>query len=443
MCKHTRNRNKVFLIMFLLVLTFSTATLVAQDSLFMNYQGRLTDSDGNPAADGDYSITFQIYDDGSTVLWSSGRQTVPVVNGLFNYLLGSAVSIPKSIFNNSPLYLGIAVDSDPEMTPRTLLTSSPSAAVAYNLAGNNIETDDDILSVKNIGETEKINIGSIAKGGIGISLMATGASEHELLTITGHTINGASMSFFDPENIDGRELMTLGSTQESGIGIVGFNPQPEPPGLVAFELFTSSAKGSGGIFNVYDLDSIKTSLSGGTLEIGTPGMGIQPSGSFAVENNNCVLNLTSMSAAGAPVVISMTTRPDSAKVGIGTLTPEEALHVVGNIGLTGEVLTLTDTKLKANIRSINNAVDIVNSLNGVRYNYRTDEYPEMKLSTKDQIGLLAEDVEKVLPELVFEDSNGTKSVAYIKLTAVLIEAVKELKSENDDLKARIEALEQK
>jgi len=442
MHRHTLIRNAVFLISFLLVFTFSITSIFAQDTLLINYQGRLTASDGSTASDDDYQITFKIYHEDGTEVWSSDEQTVPVMNGLFNYTLGSAVSLPKTVFDNSALYLGITVNSDPEMTPRTRLTSSPSAAVAYNLTGNNVETTEGILSVKNTDQTEEINIGSTERSGIGLQLRTTGADENNLLTITGQSDIGTIMTFYDPASLNGRESMSIMS-EPDGFNIVGFNPQPEPPGLVAFEILTNSAKGPGGTLNVFDLDSIKTSLSGGTLEIGTADASIQPYGSFEVAGNNCTLKLTSESAAAEAVVISMIARPDSAKVGIGTDTPQEALHVVGNIGLTGEIVSLTDTKLKTNIRSIDNAIDIVNKINGVRYNYRVDEYPEMKLAERDQIGLLAQDVEEVLPELVFEDSNGIKSVAYIKLTAVLIEAVKELKSENDDLKARIEALEQK
>jgi Chaperone of endosialidase len=442
MCKHTLIQNTVYLILFLLAIAIPTTSIVAQDSLLINYQGRLTDSDSAPVADGDYMVMFTIYDEGGTNLWSSDWQDVSAMSGLINYILGSAVPIPKSVFDYSSLYLGITVDPDPEMSPRTRLTSSPSAAVAYNLAGSNVETSEGILTVKNPDQTEEINIGSTERGGVGVQLRATGADENNLLTIAGQADFGAIMTFYDPASLNGRESMSFMS-EPDGLNIVGFNPQPEPPGLVAFEIFTNSAKGSGGMFNIYDLDSVKTSLSGGTLEIGRSDASIQPYGSFAVEGSNCTMKLTSESAAGDNVVISMITRPDSAKVGIGTNTPEEALHVVGNIGLTGEMVILTTTKLKTNIRSIDNAVEIVNNLNGVRYNYRSNEYPELKLPERDQIGLLAEDVEKVLPELVFEDSNSNKSVAYIKLTAVLIEAVKELKSENDELKARIEALENK
>ena len=58
------------------------------------------------------------------------------------------------------------------------------------------------------------------------------------------------------------------------------------------------------------------------------------------------------------------------------------------------------------------------------------------------IASIAQEIEKVIPELVIQDENsGLKSVSYGNITAVLIEAVKELKKENDALSARIKSLE--
>ena len=99
------------------------------------------------------------------------------------------------------------------------------------------------------------------------------------------------------------------------------------------------------------------------------------------------------------------------------------------------------TKLKSNIRPITNAIEKVNNLNGVRYKYRHDEFPRLKLPENDQVGLLAEDVEKVLPEIVHEDGDGNKLVAYSKITPLLIEAIKEQQEIINRLEKRIEALE--
>ncbi len=107
----------------------------------INYQGRLTDAAGEPVPDGVYNIIFTIYDDpvlfgGGHDLWTSGTQPVTITNGLFNYILGSNVSLPADIADGSSLWLGIKVWLDPEISPRTELTSVPyahHAALADNL----------------------------------------------------------------------------------------------------------------------------------------------------------------------------------------------------------------------------------------------------------------------------------------------------------------------
>ena len=126
----------------------------------------------------------------------------------------------------------------------------------------------------------------------------------------------------------------------------------------------------------------------------------------------------------------------SLRLGYGesdTTTPGASyrLDVSGNIYSSGTVTAASDITLKKNITTIDNALDKVCNLRGVEFDYIE--------SGEHNIGVIAQELEKVLPELVHTDS--TKSVAYGNLTAVLIEAVKELKKENDALSARIQSLE--
>ena len=106
----------------------------------------------------------------------------------------------------------------------------------------------------------------------------------------------------------------------------------------------------------------------------------------------------------------------------------------GNLSANGTVTASSDIKLKKNISTIDNALDKVLNLRGVEFDYiESDEH---------NIGVIAQEVEAVLPDLVHtNEETDTKSVAYGNLTAVLIEAVKELKKENDALSARIKSLE--
>jgi len=90
----------------------------------INYQGELRDSAGNPL-DGTYGITFTIYNqeaDG-TVLWTETYRGVQVKDGRFHVLLGSISPFPEELFDGDSRWLGIGVGSDPEMMPRSRITS--------------------------------------------------------------------------------------------------------------------------------------------------------------------------------------------------------------------------------------------------------------------------------------------------------------------------------
>jgi hypothetical protein len=111
-------------------------------------------------------------------------------------------------------------------------------------------------------------------------------------------------------------------------------------------------------------------------------------------------------------------------VGIGTSTPSQALQVIGNIIASGTI-TPSDARYKKNITPIVQPLEKLQQLNGVTYNYRNDEFPDMKFTDVTQVGLIAQDVEKVFPQLVFADDKGYKAVDYVKLIPLLIEGMKE------------------
>ena len=114
--------------------------------------------------------------------------------------------------------------------------------------------------------------------------------------------------------------------------------------------------------------------------------------------------------------------------------PRTVFKVEGDIEATSNVYASSDISLKDNIVTYENALDKVLALRGV-------EYDRNDLDGVHEVGLIAQEVEEIIPELVGESKDGLKNIAYGKLTAVLIEAVKELKKENDALSARIKSLE--
>lgn len=103
-----------------------------------------------------------------------------------------------------------------------------------------------------------------------------------------------------------------------------------------------------------------------------------------------------------------------------------------------DALPSSDERLKENITPIQNALDKVKELNGVEFDFKnSDDYGYLK---QHQIGLIAQEVEKVIPEIVSENKNGYLGVSYQHLTALLIEAVKEQQKQIEELKTEINLL---
>ena len=108
----------------------------------------------------------------------------------------------------------------------------------------------------------------------------------------------------------------------------------------------------------------------------------------------------------------------------------------GNFRCIGDVIIFasSDARLKKNVKPIENALDKVMQINGVEFDW--DEAAQDVHKGHD-VGVIAQEIEAVLPELVQTRDNGYKAVKYEKLTALLIETVKELKAEIDELKAQL------
>jgi hypothetical protein len=124
----------------------------------INYQGMLTDNGGTPLS-GDFDLTFTIYDapTNGTALWTETHTAVPVENGLFNVILGGETTpIPASVFDAPERYLGIKVETDPELTPRIQLTSM-GYAYRTEMAGHAIFADSAGITTPGSGSNWTLN----------------------------------------------------------------------------------------------------------------------------------------------------------------------------------------------------------------------------------------------------------------------------------------------
>lgn len=102
------------------------------------------------------------------------------------------------------------------------------------------------------------------------------------------------------------------------------------------------------------------------------------------------------------------------------------LDVTGTIYATGDITALSDERVKENVMTVENALSKVCEMRGVYYN---------KIGEAERkVGVIAQEVERIVPELVIENASGYKSVAYTNALGLIIEAIKELKDEIESLK---------
>lgn len=109
-------------------------------------------------------------------------------------------------------------------------------------------------------------------------------------------------------------------------------------------------------------------------------------------------------------------------------TPSHKFEVDGDIFATGEIVASSDISFKENLQTISNPIEKVKNLNGYTYNRIGQD--------RRSVGLVAQEVEKVLPEAVLGE-DGNKSLAYGNIVALLVETVKEQQKQIEELKKTI------
>ena len=118
--------------------------------------------------------------------------------------------------------------------------------------------------------------------------------------------------------------------------------------------------------------------------------------------------------------------------GAMSLTTGGILTVASSITAGGDITAFSDRRVKENIETIDNALNKVTQLRGVSYN---------RIGAEERsIGVIAQEVQEVLPEVVREGQDGMLSVAYGNITGVLIEAIKEQQKQIEELKAQLDGL---
>ena len=268
----------------------------------------------------------------------------------------------------------------------------------------------------------------------------TGGTERMVITATGDIGVGTdapSGTFHIVNDVDGADDVAANDddddddvivTADGHVGIGTATPS------VPFEVI-----GEGDFRTVYISDNTSVAST-----ISMAGTAVIDDGDWAFDaaNNNIYLakqsDNTAARGAGTEVVIT-----DAGKVGIGTtaITAGATLDVNGDVYANGVQLT-SDKRYKTDIKELTDALDIVLQLRGVRHQWKQG-MANKKFPKGTVLGLIAQEVEPYLPEVVRTDQDGYKSVDYTKLTPLLIEAIQSQQAQLDAQEKRLLAIEKR
>lgn len=264
--------------------------------------------------------------------------------------------------------------------------------------GSSIE----VVAIANNGRLFKTGSGALGGGST-----SPGGSDGQVQYNNGGSFGGESTFTYD----DGNNTLT----------IAGATNQPS--------IVLSNAQ-SVSIANGSQLSEIQTFYS--TNEVGT--IAFVAEGGFNPGDLPTRLELRTTNDGAASPTTKMTIK-NNGRVGIGVTSPTNGfLEVSGNVSGTSiyasaNIVAYSDARSKTNVETISGALDKVDAIRGVTYNKVED--PE----GIRYMGVIAQELQEVLPEVVAEGEDGRLAVAYGNIVGVLIEAVKELRAEVAELKA--------
>ena len=149
-----------------------------------------------------------------------------------------------------------------------------------------------------------------------------------------------------------------------------------------------------------------------------------PTGTNALTNNNTTLAVGIVTANSGKITNNLIV---SGNIGVKNTDPQYDLHVTGTAAATN-FDSLSDRKVKTNIQIIQNPIDKIKKIDGVSFNWKSDNKPSL--------GVIADNVQSVLPEIV--SNNDPKSVNYNGLIGLLIEVVKDQQKQIEELRGLID-----
>jgi len=155
------------------------------------------------------------------------------------------------------------------------------------------------------------------------------------------------------------------------------------------------------------------------------------SGSMSTETLQSVTNNGATSSAQ----ITFTNATDSTSKTTGAVVISGGLGVNNTINAGGDVIAFasSDERLKDNIKPIENPLEVISQISGNTFDWNSEK---QNIYNGKDYGVIAQEIQKVMPELVDTRDSGYLAVKYDKIVPLLIESIKELKKEIEELKSK-------
>ena len=290
----------------------------------------------------------------------------------------------------------------------TLPTSDGSSGNVLTTDGSGAVT----FAAPTVGDITGVTAGTLLDGGGTSGSVTLNVDLSELSTSTS---NGDGDFFCVVDSSNNQKKLTKGNINNSGFNNdAGYTTNTgDITSVVAGSGLTGGATSGAATLNIG---------AGTGIDVAADAISVDVSDFMANGSNNRVVTATGADAMNGEANMTF---------------DGSTLVITGAITATGDITAFqsSDKNLKENISNIENAVDKVSKINGVYYNWTSEaQEKNAHFGKEKEVGVIAQDVEEVLPEIVATRDDGTKAVKYERLCALLIESAKELKKEIEELK---------
>ena len=381
------------------------------------------DITGNANIGGNLSVGGQLTigdntSDTINVVASLSSSLIPQTTNVFD--LGSASKIWRDLYiSTGSIKFVDGTTVVKELTLATI-TGLESATGSSNVSITNLNTTTASLLV----ETANLELFSGSTLGRLSNLETTSASVNTSISNLNTTTASLLIETANLETFSSSALTRLSNLEGTDISIT----------------LTGDVTGTGTITNLANV-SFATTIAANSVALGTDTTGNYVAslveGTGVTITNNSGENTTPTIAIGQAVATTSNVRFGSIGVGM------DASGTSGRIDAANDVVAFStsDIRLKENIKPIENALDKISKISGNTYDWKV-ELKDVHGYEGNDVGVIAQEVEAVLPQLVQDRDNGYKAVKYDKLVALLIEGIKEQQTQIHSLTLEIEKLKE-